>query len=140
MDAMADLKLKIKKVKDGLKRVANVRVHADVPRWAYVQALLGRGDRKVAEILQQAYALGGNWPRTLKETPHNPDFYVLRQRAQDEILPWDFIDHGVKKRFLNKEYQKALAHRTSPPCPIENCTKCGVCDPSQPKTDSNPSQ
>jgi len=108
MDDIGTLKQKIKMIKDGLKRVANVRVHADIPRWANVQALLSRGDRKVADILSLAHTHGGNWPRTLKETPHNPDFYVLRRRFEDEILPWDFIDHGVKKSFLYKEYQKAL--------------------------------
>ena len=108
MNDITSLKQKIKKIKDGLKRVANVRVHADIPRWAYIQALLSRGDRRVAEILGLARTHKGNWPQTLKETPHNPDFYVLRQRHADEILPWDFIDHGVRKSFLYKEYQRAL--------------------------------
>ena len=127
MDDVRQLKNKIKRVKQGLKRVANVRVHADIPRWAYVQGLLARGDRKVARILALAHRNKGNWAKTLKESPVNADFYVLRERALDELLAWDFIDHGLKSAFLKKEYQKALNGRTSPACPLEKCTLCGVC-------------
>jgi len=127
MDDMGSLKKKIKTIKQGLKRVANVRVHADVPRWAYIQALLSRGDRNVAQILSLAHKNRGNWPKTFKESPINPDFYVLRERSLDELFPWDFIDHGINKSFLKQEYQKALQGKTSPPCPMESCTLCGVC-------------
>ena len=109
--AMADvptLKKKIKRIKEGLKKVANVRIHADVPRWAYIQALLARGDRRVADILSLAHRNHDNWPQTLKITPLNPDFYTLRERDPVELLPWDFIDHGIKKPLLAKEYKRAL--------------------------------
>jgi radical SAM superfamily enzyme YgiQ (UPF0313 family) len=129
MDDGAQLKQKLRLVREGLKKTANVRVHADVPRWAYLQALLSRGDRRVAEILQLAQSNDWNWPKTFKETHVNPDFYVLRARSPKERLPWDFIDHGVAKSFLQKEYRKALAGRTTPPCPMDrNCRACGVCN------------
>ncbi len=121
------LKEKIKKVKNGLKRVANVRVHADIPRWAYIQALLSRGDRRVAQILSLVNTNQGNWPKTFKSSPINPDFYVFRERSLDELLPWDFIDHGIRKSFLKTEYKRALQGKTSPPCPMESCNICGVC-------------
>jgi radical SAM superfamily enzyme YgiQ (UPF0313 family) len=127
MDDMGSLKKKIKTIKQGLKRVANVRVHADVPRWAYIQALLARGDRKVAQILSLAHKNRENWPKTFKASPVNPDFYVLRERSLDEEFPWDFIDHGINKSFLKQEYKRALQGKTSPPCPMESCTLCGVC-------------
>lgn len=132
MDEPLSLKKKIKRVKDGLRKVANVRVHADLPRWAYIQALLSRGDRRVADILLLTHQNRGNWAQTLKETPVNSDFYVLRPRAVDEILPWDFIDHGLSKSFLIREYQKALKSRPSPPCPMVPCTTCGVCRQDKP--------
>jgi radical SAM superfamily enzyme YgiQ (UPF0313 family) len=129
MDEGATLKQKLRLVREGLKKTANVRVHADVPRWAYLQALLSRGDRRVSKILQLAQSNDWNWPKTFKETHVNPDFYVLRARAAEERLPWDFIDHGVAKSFLQKEYRKALAGRTTPPCPMDrNCRACGVCN------------
>ena len=127
MDEVRSLKKKIKKIKDGLKRVANVRVHSDIPRWAYIQALLSSGDRKVAQILLLANQNQGNWPKTLKASPVNPDFYVHRERSLNELLPWDFIDNGINKSFLKQEYQRALQGKTSPPCPIESCNICGVC-------------
>ncbi len=127
MDEVRSLKKKIKKIKDGLKRVANVRVHSDIPRWAYIQALLSSGDRKVAQILLLANQNRGNWPKTFKASPVNPDFYVHRERSLNELLPWDFIDNGINKSFLKQEYQRALQGKTSPPCPIESCNICGVC-------------
>jgi len=127
MQDMRTLKTKIKRVKDGLKTTANLRVHADIPRWAYIQGLLSRGDRKVSQILLLAHQNQGNWAQTLKASPLNPDFYTQRERAFDELLPWDFIDQGIDKSFLTREYQRALKGKTSPPCPIESCTICGVC-------------
>jgi radical SAM family uncharacterized protein len=127
MDDVQVLKEKIKRVKNGLKKVANVRVHADIPRWAYIQGLLSRGDRRVAQLLSLVTANRGNWPKTLKSSPINPDFYVLRERSLEELLPWDFIDHGIRKSFLKTEYKRALQGKTSPPCPLESCSICGVC-------------
>lgn len=137
MDDMRSLKHKIKKVKDGLKRVANMRVHADIPRWAYLQALLSRGNRKTAQILLLANQNRGNWPKSLKESSINPDFFVYREHALDELLPWDFIDNGVKKSFLEKEYKRAMQGKSSPKCPMASCNICGVC---QGNPESNLSQ
>ena len=124
---MKILKTKIKHVKDGLRRVANVRVHTDVPRWAYIQALLSRGDRRTAQVLSDAHDNNGNWAQTFKASVVNPDFYVYRERLLGEILPWDFIDHGINKAFLVEEYNKALREKTSPPCEVGRCKVCGVC-------------
>ena len=129
MDEVGLLKDKIKKVKGGLKKVSNVRVHADVPRWAYLQAVLSRGDRRVGQLLALAHENNGNWPQTFKSSPVNADFYVHRQRTLDELLPWDFIDHGIEKPFLWSEYQRAIAGKSSQPCPMDpdKCKICGVC-------------
>jgi radical SAM family uncharacterized protein len=128
MDDVHLLKSKIKKVKNGLKRVANVRVHADIPKWAYIHALLSRGDRKAGQILSLVNTNQGNWPKTFKSSPVNPDFYVYRERSLDELLPWDFIDHGIRKSFLKTEYKRAFQGKTSPPCVVESCNICGVCE------------
>ena len=127
MDEVGVLKTKIKKIKNELKRVPNLRINSDVPRWAYIQALLSRGDRKVADILSLAHANRGNWAQTLKTVPVNPDFYVHRERSPDERFPWDFIDHGIKKSFLRREYQRAIQGLTTPACRVETCRICGVC-------------
>jgi radical SAM family uncharacterized protein len=141
MDDVQTLKRKIRIIKTGLKRTANVRVHADVPRWAYVQALIARGDRKVADILLLAHHNQGNWPQTFKASAVNPHFYVHRDRDPDELFPWDFIDHGIDKAYLFKEYQRALAEKRSAPCPADpsTCRICGVCKdlPKQQPADPN---
>ena len=114
MDGMTELKQKIKRVRTGLKRIANVRVHVDHPRWAYIQALFSRGDRRVAQILTAGHHARGNWAKVLKASPLNADFYVRRHRSFDEPLPWDFIDHGINKAFLKREYERAMAGKTTP--------------------------
>ena len=121
------LKKRIKKLKGALGSVANVKVHADVPRWAYVQALLARGDRKLAPLLEIVSQKGGNWTQAIKAVNVNPEFYVYRERGRDELFPWDFIDHGVSKDYLWKEYQAALAGEATEPCDPDNCVACGVC-------------
>ena len=130
MDEVKTLKTKIKMVKTGLKKTANVRVHVDVPRWAYLQGLIARGDRRVADILMLAHKNKGNWPQTFKASPINPHFYIHRERDPHELFPWDFIDHGLDKSYLLKEYRRALAGRTSAPCPVDpsRCSICGVCE------------
>lgn len=130
--AMAEektLKARLKKIKNDLRRVANVRVHSDMPRWAFIQALLARGDRRVGDLLEAAHHNDGNWPQTFKAAPLNPQFYVYRERSREETLPWDIIDHGVSKSFLWNEYQRALAAKPTPPCPAtpETCSACGAC-------------
>ncbi len=74
MDTVKQLKGKIKTVQNGLRKTANVRVYADLPRWAYVQGLIARGDRRVADILLLAHHYQGNWPQTFKASPVNPHF------------------------------------------------------------------
>jgi radical SAM superfamily enzyme YgiQ (UPF0313 family) len=132
MEEVATLKRKIKTVAVGLKKTPNVRVQADVPRWAHIQGLLSRGDRRVADLLVLAHHNQGNWPTTFKSSPLNASFYVHRERSKDELLAWDFIDHGLSKEFLWKEYQRALEAKISPPCPMDpaTCRLCGVCGPN----------
>ncbi len=124
----ADLKKKGAKIKNELKKVPNVRVHSDIARWAYIQALFSRGDRKVADILALAHIHKGNWARTLKEVSINPDFYVLRERNLDESLPWDFIDQGFEKAYLQQEFKRAINALPSPSCRVDTCNICGVCN------------
>jgi radical SAM superfamily enzyme YgiQ (UPF0313 family) len=127
MDDIQTLKQKHKHIKRGLGRVANIRVHADVPRWAYLQALFSRGDGRVADILEAAHANQGNWPLTLKNSLINADFYVRRERSGDENFPWDFIDHGIHKSYLLAEYRKAMRGVTTEACEVSTCRRCGVC-------------
>ncbi|MGB8990515.1 MAG: radical SAM protein [Desulfobaccales bacterium] len=120
-----ELKKRLKLVAREFHGRRTVRVHTDLPKWAYVQALLARGDRRVGDILVAAQARG--WNRALTENPLNPDFFTRRERRPDELFPWDFIDHGLKKDYLWEEYQRALEGRETPPCRPAVCSRCGVC-------------
>lgn len=133
MDDVKTLKKKTQKIKNELKKVPNLRINSDVPRWAYIQALFSRGDRKIGEILSMAHANKGNWAQTLKSVNTNPDFYVLRERDLEELLPWDFIDHGINKSYLRREFKLAMQGKTTPDCQPETCSICGVCDISTDK-------
>ena len=121
------LKRWIKKIKRGLGSVANVRVHADVPRWAYIQALLSRGDRRLAPLLTAVVENGGNWAQAIKRVNVNPEFYLYRERGKDELFPWDFIDHRVSRDYLWEEWEKARAGKVTSACDPEHCCRCGVC-------------
>ncbi|MDQ5986287.1 MAG: hypothetical protein CSYNP_02006 [Syntrophus sp. SKADARSKE-3] len=104
-----DVKKKIRRIKSAFQKKTAVRVQAESPRYNYIQALLSLGDRRVGQILLAHHRYQGNWPRAFKEAPLHPDFWVYRPKALGEILPWDFIDHGVKRAYLEEEYGKALA-------------------------------
>ncbi len=90
-----------------LRRIPNVTVTHDVPKWSYIQALLSLGDRRVADILEAA-VVAGDWQKTLREAAVDPDFFVLREKGRDELLPWDFIDTGLSRSGLRAQYEKAL--------------------------------
>ncbi len=108
MERVEDLKRKLKIIQREIRGEKGVEMIYDLPKWAYVQALLSRGDRRVGKILLAAHRLRGDWARALRETSLNPDFYVYRQRSLDEVFPWDFIDHGISKDVLKREYLRAM--------------------------------
>ena len=99
---------RIRRISAALRSEKAVKVTHDLPKWNYVQALLALGDRSVGKLLMAVHRNGGNWAQAMREVNVNPDFFVFRPKGLAEILPWDFIDHGVEKTFLIHEYQKAL--------------------------------
>jgi radical SAM superfamily enzyme YgiQ (UPF0313 family) len=99
---------RIRRIVSALGREGTIKVVHDLPKWSYIQALLSLGDRLVGRILFSVHRHNGNWSQAFKEVNVNPDFYVYRQKDIDEILPWDFIDHGVGRQLLINEYRKAL--------------------------------
>jgi radical SAM family uncharacterized protein len=108
------LSRKLEVIKRGVGRLSNVRVLHENPREAALQALLARGDRRVADFLEGAARLGGDWRRALREWDGDPAFFTLRERAIDERLPWDHFEVGVKKTGLIREWERALAEAAVP--------------------------
>lgn len=121
------LKDKQKWLKKMLVKEGGIQVSFDVPKWAYVQTLLSMGDRRVGRILSLVHKYGGDWKKALRYSELNPDFYVYRPKDLQEILPWDFLDHGIRKSFLVNEYNRALEGKLTPSCKPNKCTACGVC-------------
>ncbi|NLA58373.1 MAG: TIGR03960 family B12-binding radical SAM protein, partial [Firmicutes bacterium] len=104
-----------------------------------LEAVLARGDRRVADVILRAWQKGcrldgwsehfdfAKWMEAFEEAHLDPYFYSHRERDLDEGLPWDHIDSGVSKRFLIREWQRALAGETTPDCRFEGCTGCRLC-------------
>jgi len=97
------------------------------PREAYHQAILSRGDRRVADLLELARReTGGDLGRALRRWPHDPDFFVHREAGVDEALPWDFLDQGLEKDTLAREYRRGVSGKITPKCAVETCRACGL--------------
>ncbi|MFL0195778.1 TIGR03960 family B12-binding radical SAM protein [Clostridium sp. WILCCON 0269] len=104
---------------------------------SYLEAAFARGDRKMCDVLVKAYEMGAKfdgwseyfdfdlWMEAFKECGIDGDFYVYRDRNYDEVLPWDFIDVGVRKEFLIEENEKAKKAVVTPDCRL-GCKNCGV--------------
>ena len=108
LEEVSELKRKLKMIQRGVQGERGMKMIHDLPKWAYIQALLSRGDRRVGKILMAAHRYQGNWSQALREMSINPDFYVYRIRDSDEVFPWDFIDHGIPKERLKEEYLTAM--------------------------------
>lgn len=102
-----------------------------------LEGILARGDRKLAPVIEYAYRQGcmfdawtdcfkpDVWEEALRNGGVSKQFYNYRERGRDEIFPWDFIDTGVSKSFLYREYEKAGRETTTPNC-REACSGCGA--------------
>ncbi len=108
-DGVERLQEKLAIIKEGVRRFSTVRVLHENPREAALQALLARGDRRVAEFIELAAGFDGDWRRALREWPGDSEFYTTRERALDERMPWDHFEVGVKKAGLVREWERAMA-------------------------------
>ena len=106
-DPVNRLEAKLRTIKAGVRRLHNVRVLHENPREAFLQALLARGDRRVADFLEEAARREGDWRTALREWGGDPAFYTYRERPLGETLPWDHLDVGVRKAGLVREHQRA---------------------------------
>jgi radical SAM superfamily enzyme YgiQ (UPF0313 family) len=87
-----EAKARLKRIENGLKRQSNVRLSYESPKWTYLQAVIARGDRHVLElIIRLAYIPESSWQDALKSWERNPDYYALRQRNENETLPWGHL-------------------------------------------------
>ncbi|MBI5638752.1 MAG: radical SAM protein [Nitrospinae bacterium] len=121
---LAELKEKSAQLKKALLRESNMELKIEGGKNAAAQGLLSVGGRSVSTLIMRAFEEGG-WTAALK-TPAAKSAYA-RRKEFGEALPWDFIDSGVTKKYLQAEAGKAANEKTTPPCPPEHagCKRCG---------------
>ena len=102
-----------------------------------LEGILARGDRKVAKAIRSAYEKGclfdswgeyfhnDLWMEAFAQTGVDPDFYTVRERSEEEVFPWGFIDIGVTKKFLLREWKKAHEEKITTNC-RQGCSGCGA--------------
>ncbi|MBQ3599853.1 MAG: TIGR03960 family B12-binding radical SAM protein [Lachnospiraceae bacterium] len=102
-----------------------------------LEGVLARGDRKLGKVIYDAYKAGcvfdswseyfkfDIWMECFEKNGIDPLFYTARERQEDEVFPWDFIDIGVSKKFLWLEYQRAKQETVTPNC-RQKCAGCGA--------------
>ena len=136
MERMDVVGEKIKAVKMSLKSSAIVYNYHE-QKTSLMEAVFARGDRKLCDVLIKAFEKGckfdgwseyfkfDSWLEAMEECNVSPDFYAYRERSYDEILPWDFIDIGVNRSYLERENEKAKDAILTQNC-RKGCTGCGV--------------
>ncbi|HXI24317.1 MAG TPA: radical SAM protein [Pyrinomonadaceae bacterium] len=123
-----ELKRRLKYVSKKLSRIPNVEVRAMSSRIAHEQALLSSGDRRIAKVIEATARLHGDLNGAIRETGIDPAFHTSRTRSHDEILPWEIVDAGLGRPFMEREHERAHEARSTAPCPsVNQCTRCGVC-------------
>ena len=102
-----------------------------------LEGVFARGDRRTSKVLLEAYRLGclydswsdefqnDKWMQAFENTGVDLTFYTMRKRELDELFPWDFIDVGVTKSFLRREWERAMRGEVTPNC-REKCSACGA--------------
>ena len=131
---------KAKRVNDKLKTLLNrksIRYNWHESDISVLEGLLARGDRRLSKLILSVYEKGGIydawsecfkkelWDEAIAENNIDVDFYVTRARNDDEIFPWDFIDTGVTKKFLLREWHNAQNEKVTPNCRMQ-CSGCGA--------------
>ncbi|MCR1951835.1 MULTISPECIES: TIGR03960 family B12-binding radical SAM protein [unclassified Clostridium] len=127
---------KIDAVKGAIKsRAIHYNYHEQ--KTSFMEAVFARGDRRTCDLLIKAFEKGAKfdgwseyfdydiWMEAMKECNIDEDFYVYRDRSYDEILPWDFIDIGVNRKYLEVENEKAKRAELTQNC-RKGCTGCGI--------------
>ena len=102
-----------------------------------MEGIFARGDRRLNQVILKAYEKGcfydawseyyknDLWFESFEECGIDPDFYTVRERSDDEIFPWDFLDCSVSKAFLLREWHRAQEETVTPNCRMQ-CQGCGA--------------
>ena len=140
MNTMDEFRYKAHVVNTAMKQQLNhksIKYNWHAADVSVLEGVFARGDRRLSKVLEIAYKKGcmfdawtenfrfEPWEEAFSEADIDPSFYYNRERDTDELLPWDFIDTGVTKEFLKREYLNAKEGKVTPNC-REKCSGCGV--------------
>jgi radical SAM superfamily enzyme YgiQ (UPF0313 family) len=109
MEKPAEVKERLKMIKNGLLLLKGVKVFHDVLKYAYMQGFFSQGDRRLSKVIEKIPEYN-DWRKAAAAAGIKEDFYIFRKKEFSEILPWDFIDIGIEKEKLWAEYQEGLSH------------------------------
>jgi radical SAM family uncharacterized protein/radical SAM-linked protein len=136
------------KLEQGKQRINHIRerlhgkrikVKWNEPEASWLEGAFSRGDRRLTHVLINAWKEGARfdswrehlnlviWRDAFERHGLDPNFYLLRQRDESEVLPWDHISTGISKEFLLEEWRRAQRGEVTPDC-REQCPECGVCE------------
>ncbi|RMF19912.1 MAG: radical SAM protein, partial [Deltaproteobacteria bacterium] len=133
MAGVAEIRRRLGFLRRALSALPNVEMESESPREAYLQTLLSRGDRRVAAVVERIARSNRGWWQELSDLRRTGaagvdlDRFVTREWPEDVRFPWDFIDHGIDRRYLWAERRRALAGRETEPCDVATCHTCGAC-------------
>ena len=135
-DNMDSLKAKQKHLLESIP-TKKIKVSFHETPTSLIEGVLARGDRRLNAVILDAYKNGctfdswddrfnfEGWMNAFEKNDIDPHFYTQRQRDFSELLPWDHLDYGVSRKFLEKENLKAHENKTTPHCRIK-CSGCGA--------------
>ena len=124
-------------LKQALNKIKGVDYKYHAPDLSYIEAVIARGDRRVADVIERAWRLGCRfdgwsdqfryelWQQAFADCGVDPAFYATRERPLDEVFPWDHLDCGVDKPFLLREWAKAQRGELTHDC-RKGCVGCGM--------------
>ena len=127
---------KVHLLRDSIK-AKNVVYNWHDPQTSYIEATLSRGDRRMGRVIENVWRAGGRleawsdyflfgrWMKAFDDAGVDPTFYAYRERCEDEVMPWDIVDVGVRRAHLWHEREQAYRSELSPDC-RKQCSACGA--------------
>ena len=133
----------IKRILKSRIRRKNIRIKFHKPERSILEGIFARGDRRLGNVILEAWRGGckfdawdehfdnHKWENAFERAGIDKQFYLFRNRNEDENLPWDHISSGIMKQFLINEMQKACEQKYTPDCFVKGCPDCGACEKSK---------
>lgn len=147
---LEEMKERLRFLKEEVKR-NRLNFKWQDPHLSLLEGIFSKGDQRLSRVLIEAHRLGCRfdgwsdqfrfplWMEAFEKAGVEMDLSTRKRRFEDP-LPWSFVETGVNSTFLWEEYQKGLREESSPPCPVEGCRRCGICDGKTVRVITTPDQ